>query len=338
MATLKDVAAKAGVSIPVVSAYISGSKSVRMSEATRQRVAAAIEEVGYVPNLAARSLRTTRTNVIAVVVPKLDNPALADLLKGIYARAADNGYVIMLGDAAQLTSGSRVLEHFSAQGTVDGFLVRRSTALPPEVVSDLARRGLPLVFLDQETDGDHHWLAPDDQGGFRAATDHLIALGHERIAFFGGPDAPFTRLRHQGYADAMAARGLPVLPPIRSSQDAQGGYEAFTAHLAGPIAGGSDEAPTALVVNNSMSATGVLAAAHDAGVPVPGRLSVVGYHDIATAQYVRPSLSTVRMPMYELGVAGVTMLHDVVNGVRVESRVLDDPAPLVVARESSGRR
>jgi LacI family transcriptional regulator len=338
MATLKDVAAKAGVSIPVVSAFISGSKYVRMSEATRERVAAAIEEVGYVPNLAARSLRTLRTNVIAVVVPKLDNPALADLLQGVYDRAAEAGYVIMLGDAAQLTSGSRIMEHFSAQGTVDGFLVRRSSALPTGVVDNLLKRGLPLVFLDKEPAAGLHWLAPDDAGGVRAATEYLISLGHERIAFLGGPDLHFTRLRHEGYVAAMTARGLPAGPPIHSGQDSRSGFEAFNAHLAERISADEDVAPTALVVNNSMTAVGVLAAAHDAGIRVPEQLSVIGYHDIAAAQFARPALSTIKMPMYDIGRVGVDMLHDVINGVAVESRVLDDPAPVVCPRESTGRR
>lgn len=315
----------------MVSAFVSGSKYVRMSEATRQRVAAAIDEVGYVPNLAARSLRTTRTNVIAVVVPKLDNPALTDLLSGIYDRAADTGYVIMLGDAAQLTSGSRIMEHFSSRGTVDGFLVRRSSALPPHALSDLIARGLPLVFLDNESGSGQHWLAPDDAGGVRVATDYLISQGHERVVFFGGQDVPFTKLRYQGYVEAMTGRGLPAAPAIHCGQDARGGYEAFTANLARRVAG----APTALVVNNSMAATGVLAAAHDVGIRVPDQLSVVGYHDIAAAQYVRPALSTVRMPMADLGRAGIDMLYDVINGAETESRVLDDPSPVVCPRESS---
>jgi LacI family transcriptional regulator len=335
VSTLKDVADRAGVTIPVVSAYIRGSKYVRMSQETRGRIAAAIDEVGYVPNLAARSLRTSRTNIIAVVVPKLDNPALAELLRGIYDRAGAAGYVIMLGDGAQLTSGSKMLEHFSAQGTVDGFIVRRSSALDPHIMSDLVARGLPVVFLDNESGTDHNWLAPDDADGIRVATEHLIGLGHVRVGFLGGADVGFTTLRYSGYVTAMTAHGLKPMPLVHCGQAPEQGYDAFAGTLAESVVRRRRGAPTALVVNNATTAIGVLAAALDAGLSVPDDLSIVGHHDIALASLVRPKLTTVTMPMYEIGAAGVDMLDAIVNRQPVTSRILDDIKPQMRPRDSS---
>lgn len=339
MATLREVADKAGVSMPVVSAYLRGSKTVRMSEDTRRRVAAAIDEVGYVPNLAARSLRTSRTNVIAVVVPKLDNPALAEMLRGIYDAAQELGYVVMLGDAARLTSGSQMLEHLLAHGTVDGVIVRRSSSLDTRVLADMAERGLPVLFLDDESLHDFTWLALDDAAGIRLATSHLIDLGHVQIDFLGGldpiPAAEFTRIRYEGYVAALKERGLAPRPPIMSGQAPEDGYEAFSSLVAPRVAHRRKDAPTALVVNNVTTATGVLAAAYDAGISVPGELSVVGYLDTAAASMARPRLTTVRMPMYELGHRGVAALSEIVKGEHVRSAVLADIAPTLIRRDST---
>jgi DNA-binding LacI/PurR family transcriptional regulator len=332
MATMKDVAERAGVSIPVVSAYISGSKTVRMSEETRRRVGAAIEDVGYVPNLAARSLRTQRTNVLAVVVPKLDNPVLSEMLRGIYDAAGESGYAIMLADAAQLTSGSRMLEHFLAQGTVDGVLIRRSGSLREPVVNALESRKLPVVFLDDESGTEHHWLAPDDGNGIRAATEHLIDAGHRRIGFLGGPDVDYVRLRYAAYVAAVEARGIAALPAVHCGQSPDDGYQAFAGYIAGQP---RDELPTALVVNNTSTGLGVLAAAHDAGLSVPDDLAIVGYHEVPLAGLVRPALTPVKMPLYELGIAGVAMLDDAINRRDVESRVFVDISPEIIVRESA---
>ncbi|WP_129667947.1 LacI family DNA-binding transcriptional regulator [Phytoactinopolyspora endophytica] len=339
MATLKEVAKAAGVSMPIVSAYLRGSTSIRMSADTRRRVATAIEELGYTPNLATRSLRTARTNVLAVVVPELDNPALTDVLRGIYDGATRHGYVIMLGDAVQLTSGSQTLQHLLSQSRVDGVIVTRSSALDEGVLSGVAGRGLPVVFLDNESTDGHHWLALDDADGIRVATEHLVELGHEQIDFFGGrdisPRSSMTKLRYAGYIAALQAHKLAPRPPVICGQEPEQGYEAFSTMVAPRVVQRRRDAPTALVVNNATTAMGVLAAAYDAGVAIPGDVSVIGYHGTAVTAMARPRMSTVRMPMYELGSRGVAMLDKIIGGEFMPSGILEDIPPKAIARDTT---
>ncbi|WP_312856541.1 LacI family DNA-binding transcriptional regulator [Phytoactinopolyspora halotolerans] len=333
------MAQRAGVSVPVVSAYLRGSKSVRMSVDTRRRVAEAIEELGYSPNPTSRSTRAQRTNVMAVVVPELGDPVLADVLRGIYDSAEQRGIAIVLGDAGQRASGGVMLERLLAHNSMDGVIARRGSALEPAVLSDVAGRRIPVVFLDPEAPGDLHWLAVDDADGVQAATAHLIGLGHEQIDFLGGqdvrPDPSGGRRRYQGYVAALQSHGLAPRPPVLCEHAAEHGYEAFSTMVAPRVVQRRRDAPTALVVDDGTTAIGVLAAARDAGIVVPRDVSVIGYHETVATAMVRPRLTVVRMPMYELGSRAVTMLDAIVDGEFVPSGVVEGPAPRVIAGETT---
>jgi DNA-binding LacI/PurR family transcriptional regulator len=327
VATLRDVAQRAGVSVSVVSAVVSPNRYVRMSQQTRERVLKAIAETNYVPNRAARTLRMARSGVLAVVVPKIGNPIFEDMLAGMQDAAEDLGNQILLAEANRVRPGSDLLSSLQGDGHVDGFLIRPTPTMDATVVHELVPRHVPTVVLDAWEHPEPAWINVDDEGGMRVATRHLIELGHERIGFLG---APVSR-RVQGYRTAMDEAGLPiqrswVITPGFSQDD---GMSALTRALT------AKRRVTAVVVNNVLTALGVLAAAHDHGVTIPQDLSVVALHDIVLADYARPALTCVRLPMYELGHRGVHALAEFVAGRRPPSGTIAEPAPQIVVRDSA---
>ncbi|TDE94827.1 LacI family transcriptional regulator [Occultella glacieicola] len=328
MATVKSIAAAAGVSPSVVSAVLHGSKHVRVSEATRARVQRAVDAAGYVPNHAARALRLQRTGVLALVLPKLDNPVYHRLVDGIYDAADAHGYSVLLGDGIRATSGSLMLQRMVGGGQVDGTLIRPGATISEDVLTQIRAGGGPIVILD-DVSAEDHWVALQDELGAYLATRHLVEKGHERIAYLGQ-----TRYQHDrvvGYRRALSESGLPAPDDyvIHSLQGTHDGYERFPTLL------DLDPRPTAVLVNNVTTAVGVLAAATDAGLTVPDDLAVIGYHETTIAADLRPSLSTVEMPLYELGRVGVDLMHTALTGEPVDSHTITEPLPRVIERQST---
>lgn len=342
MVTVKAIAAAVGVSPSVVSAVLNGSRHVRMSEATRAQILAKIEELGYTPNLAARSLRTARSGVLAVVAPKLSNPVFTPMLDGIHDAAEECGYAIMLAEATRLVDGSRMLERILGHGQVDGTILRPSSDIDSGGVRAVFEREAPIIVLDQVPEPEQPWLAIDDEAAGRVATEHLLTLGHTRIGFVGGwlhphgdfrPAAGFrhSNLRRvDGYRAALTAAGITPRAEdvVESDHAAHAGRAAVAEVLARP------DRPTALVVNNATTSIGVVGGAVQAGLRVPDDLAVVAIHDIDVLADVSPSISSVRMPMYELGHRGVHLLTRAIRGEALQSDIIDLP-PVVVRREST---
>ncbi|PZF84826.1 LacI family DNA-binding transcriptional regulator [Jiangella anatolica] len=343
MVTVKEIAAAAGVSPSVVSAVLHGSRHVRMSEATRALVLAKVEELGYTTNFAARSLRTARSGVLAVVAPKLSNPVFTPMLDGIHDAAEERGYVIMLAEAMRLVDGSRMLERILGHGQVDGTILRPSADLDSAGVRSMLQRDAPVVVLDEVPDRAQPWLAIDDAAAARVATEHLLERGHTRIGFLGGwlrPHATFRPregFRHinlrrlDGYHAALRAAGIEPRAEdvIESDYAASAGRAAIERIVALP------DRPTAFVVNNATTSVGVVGGAIAAGLRLPDDLAVVAIHDIDVLADVTPTISAVRMPMYELGHTGTTLLARAIEGERISSQVLTSPPPELRHRETT---
>ncbi|ACQ81626.1 transcriptional regulator, LacI family [Beutenbergia cavernae DSM 12333] len=329
MGTQKEIARRAGVSVSVVSAVINGTKHTRMSDETRARVEAVIEELGYVPNDAARALRRQRSGTIAVVVEKIENPIYRDMFHGIYDAAEARGWAVVLGDARWMRSGSHFLARLLGQGSIDGIILRSEGLVDDEVVAHLRARPTPVIMVEGRHGLDGRWLAIDDAAAGRVATQHLIDLGHRQIEFAGGERWVPTVERHRGYADAMRDAGLEPRDAIRTGYGSQAGTEALTQIIA------SRRRPTALVVNNVLSGLGLYAAAHDAGIAIPDDLSVVAIHDADIADDLRPPLATVRMPMAELGARAVEAIAAILEDQSTRFGLVDDPAPVLLPRAST---
>ena len=332
MATLTDVAARAGVSVSAVSRVLSDSPTARVSEATRQRIRDAAAELGYRPNFAARALKSSRTHVIAVVVPDLTNAIFAELMRGVEDEGHERGYLVLLARDEALAGQPEALSRLIGEGRVDGALIQLSESIPLDRVRPLWEGGLPVVFVNSVPEEQAGSVVLEDAAGIALATEHLVSLGHRSIGYIGGvSSSDSARRRRAGFLAAMDAAGLDT-PAAESMTDlgyspAQGG-EAL-GHL---LDSGS---PTALVVANVNAALGALREARRRGIRVPDDLSIVALHDAWPAEYAGPSLTTVRMPLYELGRAGMRAVCDRIDGGPVLDVVVRDPAPVLILREST---
>ncbi|MDF2993275.1 MAG: transcriptional regulator, LacI family [Microbacterium sp.] len=328
MATQKDIARLAGVSVSTVSAVINGTTHTRMSADTRTRVEAAIAELAYVPNDAARALRRRHAGTIAVVVENLENPVYKELLEGIYEAAEERGWAIMLGDTMWMNSGSHFLARLLGQGSVDAIVLRTGELLDEEVMGALRSHPTPIVLVEYQSNYNGAWVSADETAAGRVATEHLIEAGHTDIAFVGGQDIHPVNPRHDGYVSALTRAGLVPRPPLFTGYGAQAGAAGLAMLQSGPAM------PTAVVVNNVVSALGLLAAAVDGGIEVPRELSVVGIHDAEIAELVRPRVTTVHLPMRELGIRAVKQVSALLSGEAPQRGVISEPPPYVIPRES----
>lgn len=290
--TILDVASKAGVSKSLVSLALSGSPKV--SDASRKKIEKAVTQLGYRPNAAARSLAIKRSRTLGVLVLDLHNPVSAEILDGFQHEVRQHGFTIMLvsgGDDPELERAEiDTLQQFQVEG-----LVLISHRLTPEMLADIAGE-VPTVTVtrDDISVSRMDMVCNDDVAGSRIAVDHLVSLGHRRIVCLSGGDNPVSHSRARGYADAMADHGLESYAQIvPGGLTDSAGYRAAKEALA--------LNPTALVVANDFGAMGAIAAIEEAGLEVPGDISVIGYDGIRLAGLRSVNLSTIAQPLAELG-------------------------------------
>lgn len=303
MATMKQVAERAGVSISTVSHVINNTRVV--SDDVRRRVLGIIDEMRYIPSAVARSLKNDKTKTIGVLVPNSSNPYFAELIRWIEETAFQTGYNIILCNAHGGEHKHSAYLRLLMEKRIDGLVLVASGA---DDEQDLLvhNPAVPIVQLERALPGlgADLILAGEEDGAYQA-TRYLIELGHRAIACVSGPAAlPRTRERVGGFLRAMAQAGLDA-PPERLVQDAftsAGGHAAFTRLLA------QAHPPTAVFVTSDLMALGGLCAAGSAGVRVPGQLSVVGYDDIDGADYASPPLTTVAPPKRDMARLAIEQL------------------------------
>ncbi|MFE7119009.1 LacI family DNA-binding transcriptional regulator [Streptomyces sp. NPDC057654] len=332
MATLADVAKRAGVSVGVVSRLLNGDDTLRARDETKQRVRAAAAELGYTPNYAARALRKARVGVIGLAVHDASNPVYSEIITGAQAAAADAGYALMLSDVDALATDDEMFKRFVSGGAIDGLLLQRAGNAADSLVSKIASGEVPTVLLNDHTRGAIGSVAVDDYTAAHLAVSHLVELGHEHIGLLqvDGPRSRAAR-RRKGWADALTAAGLeaPKSRVFRGGHTAEEGYRGMRELLSAPAR------PTAVFAANVLSAVGALSAAHDMGVRVPDDVSLVGLHDVFVADFLRPRLTVVKLPLFELGARAVTLLLSQMNNEPSQHESLATPAPVMVIRESS---
>ena len=189
MARLSDVAARAGVSISAVSRVLSGAPSARVSEQTRTRIHEAARELDYRPNFAARALKFAHTNVVGLIVPDVTNAIFAELLRGVEDEAHQRGYMVLLARTEGIAEDQESIPRLIGEGRVDGALVQVGDSMRPQDLQSLVQGSLPVVFVNSNHPQGEGSVLLQDELGIRLATQHLIDLGHQRIAFAGGyPD------------------------------------------------------------------------------------------------------------------------------------------------------
>ncbi len=324
-ATIYSVAELAGVSIASVSRVLQGSTAV--SDATRDKVLAAVEELNYVPLGAARSLAVRHHEAHGLVLPELTGPYYAELLLGFETRAAELGQSVVL----VLTEGKRDLARTLRQlaTRVDGLAVLGSDSIPENVVRGL-RGSKPLILIAGDAQPDVEAVGAENEGSARELTTHLFDHGRRRLLFVGDPDtAPDVRDRYRGFVAAHRAKRRKAAEPVRTAFREEDGAAFAQRVLSGEVTA------DALVCANDELALSIMHTLQDGGLDVPGDIAVVGWDDVMTARYVRPGLTTVRQPVRELGALVAERLHERVSGHRPREGLQVLPTQ-VVLRSSCG--
>lgn len=332
MVTLRDVASHAGVSISVVSRVLNADPSVRIRPETRERVLESAQLLRYAPNSAGRSLRRSRSQLLALVVPDVTNATFTELVNGVESRAIDHDYSVLLASSPRMQPGSDGFTRLLSERVVDGVLLQKDDSAPADLVSRALTHPERTVLINSGPVPGTTTIALDDEGAGSLAAQHLLDLGHRSIGFVGGVATTDTSMRRQqGVASALEQAGLSLLPEHCTHL----GYTYRTGRDAVRLLLSRTPAPSALVVANVNAGIGVLAEARQMGVAVPESLSVVAIHDIWPAITCSPALTTVRLPMATLGATAVdVLLGDLEHRQDSALRVTDPPVELVL-REST---
>lgn len=323
MVTSRDVAQLAGVSQMTVSRVLQGSS--RVAPQTREKVLAAMQQAGYRPHAAARTLRTRRTSTVGVVVADITNPFYPQLLEAVGRALEEAGLRMVLWNAPDPSAdGALRALH---ENTVDGLIFTTATKASAEL-AEVAGRGDPVVLLHRGLDElDCDQVTTDNLAGGRAVADYLVRCGCSRIGFLRGPELPSTaRDRERGFRDRLAELGRPLAPELT----ADGGFDHDRARAAVRDLLAAAEPPTAVFCANDLTALGAVDGAVAAGRRVPEDVWVVGYDDIAMTAWDSYDITTVRQPIAEMARAAVRLLLERIEDRGLPPRNQRFPSELVV--------
>ena len=292
--TIRDVAARAGVSVSTVSRVLNGRDEKHMRPETKARVLRAIEELEYTPVKAARSLRRQRTQVIGVLLPDISNPFFSLLARGVESVAFERGYSTLICDSNHsVEKESRYLDILLAEG-VEGVVFVPVGEPNATKLERFLRRGARVVVADRRVEG-FPVVEADNRGGSASLANFLLSRGYRRIAYLAGPKEVSTAAdRLNGFRAALERHGLAPAAVRHGDFTFQSGYV-----LAREILVRSKV--EAIVAGNDLMAVGALRAAEDLGISVPEELGVAGFDHVFPAELVRPRLTTVAVPAYEIG-------------------------------------
>lgn len=319
-----DVARLAGTSPAVVSYVLNGGPR-GVAAATRARVLAAVEELGYRPNGVARSLRMKKTMTLALVVPDTSNPFFAELSRAVEEAAFEHGYTLLIGNAAEDDARQTAYVHTFLQRQVDGLFLVPAHG-PASCVSEIERTQTPWVVLDRQMADTTTTPAVlvDNRGGAMAATKHLLEHGYRRIACIAGPEdvMPATD-RVAGWRDALAEAGVPAAAVKHVPFGRRSGYLAARQLLA-------DDPVEAVFAASDEQALGVLRAATELGLRCPDDVAIASFDGIAASAYSTPALTTMTQPFRELGRVAMARLLAHMAGADTEAGSSVLPVELAV--------
>jgi DNA-binding LacI/PurR family transcriptional regulator len=325
---LEDVAREAGVSKSIASRILSGYPDLAVRPETQERVFAAAAALRYLPHAGARSLKRAGVGALGLLVPPLTNPAYIRILRGAYHRALERDTVILLAEDFDAQQADETFARLVQAGRIDGLIVASARPRHP-LLSSLRRRPVPHVFVNRAVAGSGRNVVMDDARASRAALDHLVGLGHRRVGHVAGPrNLDPARRRAVSFSDHATRLGLEQAAVAQREFSEAGGADAARVLLA------RRPRATALFTSSLSQGVGTLHGAAELGLAVPGDLSVVSYDDMPLAAYLRPPLTTVRMPLAEMGAAAVDALLDQLAGEPPRD-VLVATAPEVVVRSST---
>ncbi len=328
--SIKDIARLAKVSHPTVSRALQNSPLVNAKTAAKIRKIA--EDAGYRASAVARGLVTRRTRTIGLVVTSVNDPFAGEVALGIEQAANDHGYSVFLANSNAEPERERKMVQTFAEQRVDGIVVT-SSRVGAMYLPLIAEMMVPVVIVNDQYPGEFvHCVMIENIEGSRAAAEHLIELGHTRIAYVGdrsGYHSDTERLT--GYKQALDAAGIAFHPELAVAGD--GRPEAACEAVNGLLA--LEQPPTAICCYNDMTAIGAMHAIHARGLRVPHDISVTGFDDLFFASYLEPPLTTVRQPMRRMGQIATEALLKLISGeesvsqIRVKSEL--------IVRQSTGK-
>lgn len=332
MVRLKDIAARADVSVMTVSKVMRDAPDI--SKATKARIRKLAEEMGYVPDRMAQSLRSKSTRLLGLVMSAATNPIFARLLAALEDQAYELGYDIVFGYSLNQVEREETIIRRMMARRVDGLFLYPVYRMSEEatVYDDIRRMKIPTVILGHNISFSEGFVsvAPDDFSASQSLTRHLIELGHKRIAFFTGPQfAPWSQERLEGYRHALKEAGLPTDDSLvfTAGANIESGAKAALEMIE------EKAGATAVQAVNDLIAIGAGSMFLQQGIRIPQDLSLVGFGNVLTSEHFRVPLTTVRQPKHRLGVAAMECMKQLLEGKSPDSRRL--PAELVV-RASSG--
>ena len=341
--TLRDVAVRAGVHPATASRALNPETRILVSEETARRVLDAAEALGYSPNPVARSLRTRRSHTVGVLIPDLNNPLFPPMVRGLEDRLAAAGYVALIGNTDSDDKRERMVFDQMRARRVDG-LVLATARLRHPLLAEASRAEIPVVLINRlAQDYSFPSVTVDNERGVRMAVSHLAGLGHRRIAHIAGPQEMSTGLsRYRGFVTAMESSGLQV------DSDLVVFAKAFTveeglrcSRLLLERGGGQPGRPgradcTAIAAGNDMLAVGCYAALDEYGLSCPEDISVVGFNDMPFIDRLRPPMTTIRFPHYQVGTEAAQLLLERIAEHSAPVKILY-LAPELVIRGSTAR-
>ncbi|PUW02512.1 DNA-binding transcriptional regulator CytR [Cronobacter sakazakii] len=319
-ATMKDVAVRARVSTATVSRALMNPEKV--SQATRNRVEQAAIDVGYLPGSLNRNLKRNESRTILVIVPDSCDPFFSEIIRGIEVTAADQGYLVLIGDCAHQNQQEKTFIDLIITKQIDGMLLLGSR-LPFDASKEEQRNLPPMVMANEfAPELELPTVHIDNLTAAFNAVNYLHELGHQRIACIAGPEEmPLCHYRLQGYVQALRRSGMTVDPHYIARGDFtyEAGANALEQLLSLP------QPPTAIFCHSDVMALGALSMAKRRGFRVPDDLSIIGFDNIALAEFCDPPLTTVAQPRFDIGREAMLLLLSQLNGHTVSSgsRLLD---------------
>jgi len=331
--TIREVAERAGVSTMTVSRVL--NESHRVQPETRQKVERVISELGYVPNSLARGLSSQKTGVIALIVADVANPFFTKLVRGAENVAWRNGYrAILCNTENDINREKAYLDAMLAQ-RVEGLIIAPASDQSRRQLSVVEHNKVPFVLVDRTVEGlEYDLVEGDNLAGARRLVEHLISLGHRRIAMFSGPlDISTSRDRLKGYRQALEGANILYESElvIQTNVDQKGGYQAAKQLLQ------FENRPSAVFAINGLAAVGAVQAVRESGLEIPSDLALVCFDDIEFASILCPFLTVMAQPAESFGTIALQLLLDRISGRAVERRYVTLSAELII-RESCGAK
>ncbi|WP_045196794.1 LacI family DNA-binding transcriptional regulator [Rhodococcus sp. B7740] len=296
MPTMDDVARLAGVSVSTVSHVLNGTRNV--NAATRERVDAAIAEIGYRRNVVARSLAAGRTHTVGLSIAALTNPYFGSLVHAVEQRLSEAGYVLILGDSHDEPRSERRVTDSLLDRQVDGMILAPAAGSEFSTIPEIVRSGTPLVLIDRMLDVSCDQVGPENDASAHELTTHLLDAGHRRIAIVRGIEGiSSTTERFDGYARALADRGIELDP--RLILDGRSNVEVAESRVRELMSG--PDRPSAMVSMNNSMTIGSLKAVRGLGLSIPADLAFVCYDDFEWSDLFEPRLTAAAQDVQTIG-------------------------------------